>query len=272
MVRSLWKGDISFGLVSIPVAIVPVEERKSLHFHLLDAEDHARIRYERVNTNTGRKVPWDHIVKGYEYEKDNYIVVDEEAFAKASPEVFKSISIEEFVDLNNIDTLFFDKAYYLVPDSKNKKAYVLLREALKKTNKVGIARVIIRTREYLSLITSHDNALLLMILHFQEEIRQEEDFNFPSGSLQDYKITDKEMKMAISLINDMASAWQPEKYHDDYRQALQLWLDKKIAALVKSPNKGGQSRKGQDDVIDFISLLKKSMGKTKGKIKKSASK
>lgn len=135
--RAIWKGDISFGLVSIPVGIVSVEERKSLSFHLIDAKDHARIRYQRVNSNTGEVVDWNNVVKGYEYEKDHYVVVDEQAFEKAGPDVFKSIDIDEFIDAKEIDPLYFDKAYYIVPESKNKKAYVLLREALKKPKKQG---------------------------------------------------------------------------------------------------------------------------------------
>ncbi|WP_133140743.1 Ku protein [Legionella genomosp. 1] len=258
--RAIWKGDISFGLVSIPVGIVSVEERKSLSFHLIDAKDHARIRYQRVNSNTGEVVDWNNVVKGYEYEKDHYVVVDEQAFEKAGPDVFKSIDIDEFIDAKEIDPLYFDKAYYIVPESKNKKAYVLLREALKKTKKAGVARVIIRTKEYLSLILPHDNALVLNLIHFKDEIRDESDLGFPSDSLKNYKISDREIKMAVSLIEDMSNKWEPEKYHDDYREALQKWLDSKTEELSKSPRKAAKSQQ-KDDVVDFISLLKKSMGK-----------
>ncbi|KTD52644.1 putative DNA repair protein YkoV [Legionella quinlivanii] len=258
--RAIWKGDISFGLVSIPVGIVSVEERKSLSFHLIDAKDHARIRYQRVNSNTGEVVDWNNVVKGYEYEKDHYVVVDEQAFEKAGPDVFKSIDIDEFIDAKEIDPLYFDKAYYIVPESKNKKAYVLLREALKKTKKAGVARVIIRTKEYLSLILPHDNALVLNLIHFKDEIRDESDLGFPSDSLKNYKISDREIKMAVSLIEDMSNKWEPEKYHDDYREALQKWLDSKTEELSKSPRKAAKKQQ-KDDVVDFISLLKKSMGK-----------
>lgn len=262
--RPIWKGDISFGLVSIPVQIVPVEEKQALHFHLLDSKDKSRIRYQRVNSNTGKEVPWDEIVKGYEFDKDNYIIVNEEAFEKASPEVFKSIDIEEFVDLAEIDPLYFEKPYYLIPGSKNQKAYVLLRESLKKTNKVGIAKVIIRTKEYLSLILPHNNALLLNLIHFAEDIRKEEDLNLPGDSLKAYKITEREIKMAVDLIKDMTDKWQPEKYHDDYREALTNWIEAQVAKVEKQGGKKSPTRK-HDDVIDFVALLKKSMGKTKKK-------
>lgn len=260
--RPVWKGDISFGLVSIPVQIIPVEEKQTLHFHMLDSKDKSRIRYQRINSNTGKEVPWEEIVKGYEFDKDNYIIVNEEAFEKASPELFKSIDIEEFVDLSEIDTLYFDKPYYIVPGSKNQKAYVLLREALKKTNKVGVAKVIIRTKEYLSLIVPHDNALLLNLIHFSEDLRKEQDLNLPTETLKSYKITEREIKMAVDLINDMTTKWQPEKYHDDYREALMSWIDAQVAKVGKKGTKKSTSRK-QDDVVDFVALLKKSMGKTK---------
>lgn len=270
MVRTIWKGDISFGLVSIPIGILPVEDKnKDLHFHLLDPKDKSRIRYQRINSNTGKEVPWNEIVKGYEYDKNSYIIVDEDTFEKASPEVFKSIDIEEFVDFDEIDPLYFNKLYYIVPDSKNKKAYVLLREALKKTNKVGVAKVIIRTKEHLSIIMAHDEALLLNLLHFKDEIREEDELNLPKDNLKAYKISEREIKMAISLIKDMTTKWKPEKYHDDYQEALEKWLAVKIKeASKKQPKKTNLARKNTD-VEDFITLLKQSMAK-KGKIKQGA--
>ncbi|KTC92860.1 MULTISPECIES: Ku protein [Legionella] len=263
--RAIWKGDISFGLVTIPVQIIPVEEKNELHFHLLDSRDNARVRYKRVNSETDKEVPWEKIVKGYEYDKGNYIVIDEKAFENASPELYKSIDIEEFVDLDEVDNLYFDKPYYVVPDSKNQKAYVLLREALKKTGKVGVAKVIIRIKEYLSFVMAHDNSLVLYLIHFDEEIRKEDDLKLPNGSLKNYKVSDREMKMAVGLIEDLSGKWEPEKYHDEYSEAMTKWLDKKTAEIEKQAGKKkATSRRAPDDVVDFISLLKKSMGK-KGK-------
>ncbi|CEK12057.1 non-homologous end joining protein Ku [Legionella hackeliae] len=262
--KAIWKGDISFGLVTIPVQIIPVEEKKDLHFHLLDARDKSRIRYKRVNSNTDKEVPWEQIVKGYEFDKGSYIIVDEKAFEEASPEVYKSIDIEEFIELDEIDNLYFDKPYYIVPDSKNQKAYVLLREALKKTKKVGVAKVMIRTKEYLSLVMPHENALVLNLIRFQQEIRKEDDLKVPTESLTSYKISEREMKMAVDLIKDMTAPWEPEKYHDDYQDALAKWLEKKTEEAEKEMGKGAKTRvRKPDDVVDFISLLKKSMGKDK---------
>ena len=268
--RAIWKGDISFGLVTISIQIVPVEERNELKFHLLDSRDNARIRYKRVNSETDKEVPWENIVKGYEYDKGAYIVVDEQAFEEASPDLYKSIDIEEFVDLNDVDNLYFEKPYYVLPDSKNQKAYVLLREALKKTQKVGVAKAIIRTKEYLSLVMAHDQALVLYLIHFDEEIRKEDELKLPSESLKTYKVTDREMKMAVNLINDLSAKWDPQKYHDEYREAMSKWLDKKAAQVEKEAGKKVTARRRTpDDVVDFITLLKKSMGK---KSKKGAEK
>lgn len=261
MPRPLWKGYISFGLVSIPVNITSVEQKNDLHFHLLDSRDKSRVRYQRISEETGKEVPWNEIVKGYEYEKDNYVVLKEEDFQKASPEAFKSIDIEEFVDLKEIDALYFDKPYYLVPDGKNKKAYVLLREVLKKTNKVGVAKVIIRTREFLSLIMPHKNALILNLVRFKQEIRSEEEMDFPSDTLKAYKITDKEIKMAVDLVKEMSSSWRPEKYHDEYRDALMKWIESKTKSGARVKTHPEKATGKKDDVIDFVSLLKQSMEK-----------
>ncbi len=259
MARSIWKGEISFGLVSIPVSLFSIEENNEIHFHLLNAKTNSRVRYQRVDEETGKEVPWDEIVKGYEYEKGNYIIVNEKDFEKRSPELFKTIDIEEFVDLNEIDNLYYTKPYYLVPEGKNKKAYVLLREALRKTNKVGVAKTILRTKEYLSLILPHHNTLLLYLIHFKDEICSEEELNVPKEETKTYKISDKEIKMAVDLINDMSAKWEPDKYHNEYRETLQKWLDQQIHKLSSSGKKVTKATPSHDAVVDFVSLLKESM-------------
>ncbi|MBA3537304.1 MAG: Ku protein [Tatlockia sp.] len=272
MAKSIWKGEISFGLVSIPVSLVAVEEKNDLRFHLLDSKSKSRVRYQRVSEETGKEVPWDQVVKGYEYDKDSYIIVDEQAIEKASPALFKSVDIEEFVDLDEIDNLYYSKPYYLQPESKNKKAYVLLREALKKTNKVGVAKVRIRTKESLSIIIPHDHSLLLYLIHFADEIRGEDEVNVPKDDLKSYKIGDKELKMAEALIKDMAAKWKPEKYENLYRETMQKWLDQQVAKELKSTKKAGKTIvRSKDSVVDFVSLLKASMKDKNSKGKTSAS-
>lgn len=257
MPKAIWKGEIAFGLVSIPVSLISTEENTDLHFHLLDAKTLSRIRYQRINEETGKEVPWNQIVKGYEVDKNNYIVVDETLFEKNSPELFKTIDINEFVNFNEIDLLYFAKPYYLVPESKNKKAYVLLREALKKTNKVGVAKVIIRTKESLALLVPHVHALLLYLIHFKNEIREETEVKVPKDNLKSYKISDQEIKMAMDLIQDMTQDWQPEKYHNEYQETLNKWLTQQIA----KPTKKSHRKASSEDIVDFISLLKKSLKK-----------
>jgi DNA end-binding protein Ku len=263
MARSIWKGDISFGLVSIPISLISTEENNDLHFHLLNSKTNARVRYQRVDEETGKEVPWGDIVKGYEYDKGNYIVVNEEAFEKASPDLFKTIDIQEFVNRQEIDILYYEKPYYLIPEGKNKKAYVLLRKALKKTNKVGVAKIILRTKEYLSIVLPHEDALLLYLIHFHDEIHSEEELNIPREreEVKTYKISDKELKMAVDLINEMSTAWKPEKYHNEYRETLQKWIDKQTKSLIKKGKKVGKVPSSHDAVVDFVSLLKESMKK-----------
>lgn len=265
MPRSFWKGEISFGLVSIPVSLYSIEEQNDLKFHLLDKKTKSRVHYQRVSEKTGKEVPWEHIVKGFEFEKDRYIVVDEKKFEKASPDLFKAINIEEFVDFQEIDSLYLIKPYYLIPESKNKKAYVLLRESLKKTNKAGVAKVIIRTKESICLILPHQDALLLYLIHFKDEIREETEMDLPKEDFKNYKISASEIKMAVTLINEMTTKWQPEKYHNEYRDTLKKWLDQQIAKqpVIKEEDAAEIAEESSADVVDFITLLKESMKKKK---------
>ncbi|CAM2954618.1 Ku protein [Legionella steigerwaltii] len=265
MPRSFWKGEISFGLVSIPVSLYSTEEQDELKFHLLDKKTKSRVHYQRVSEKTGKEVPWDQIVKGFEFEKDRYIVVDEKKFEKASPDLFKAINIEEFVDFQEIDSLYLIKPYYLIPESKNKKAYVLLRESLKKTNKAGVAKVIIRTKESICLILPHQHALLLYLIHFKDEIREEKEMDVPQEEFKTYKISQSEIKMAVTLIDEMTTKWEPEKYHNEYRETLKKWLDQQIAKqpVIKEEEASEIAEESSADVVDFIALLKESMKKKK---------
>lgn len=263
MAKSLWQGDISFGLVSIPVSVSSVVNKNSLHFHLLDSKDKSRVCYKRVNVESGREVPWNEIVKGYEFKKGQYVVIEEEKFKEASPKAFKLIEIQEFVDIADVDILYFEKPYYLVPLSKNKKAYVLLRDALKKTKKVGVAKVIMHTQEHLSLILPHRHALLLNILRFNEDIRDENEFDFPKSSLKSYKISDHETKMAVDLIHAMSNPWKPEKYHDEYREMLMKWIKSEVKSGKVKTKRPLKKAENKENVVDFVALLKQSLKRKK---------
>ncbi|MGZ5003055.1 MAG: non-homologous end joining protein Ku, partial [Chthoniobacterales bacterium] len=214
--RAIWKGSISFGLVNIPIALYPATRKEELKFRLLRATDHSPVNYKRVAEKDGKEVPWDQIVKGYEYEKGKFVVLNDKDFQRVDLEATQTVDIQDFVDLDEIDPMFFYKPYYLEPQKGGDKAYVLLRDALVKEKKVGIAKVVIKTRQYLAGVKPLKDALVLELMHFGEELADPAKLNVPK-KLEPGK---REMEMAKSLIENMSAKWDPEKYHDDYREAL----------------------------------------------------
>lgn len=282
MPRSIWKGAIAFGLVNIPVSLTSAELRPDIQFHMVDSKNHARIRYERVNADTGEEVPWDRLVKGYEHDDGQFILLTDEELEAVKPQLTKTIEISEFVLLEDIDPLLFDKPYYLEPDKRGRKAYALLREALRKSGKAGISRVVIRTREYLSAMFVRDDALILMLLRFPQEIRSVSKLEVPSSTDSALKPAAKEMGLATKLIDEMTGKWKPDDYHDEYRDALMDFIEKKIAGGetvddVKQPDDDGEDdSKGK--VLDLADYLERSFkkpasaSKAKPKAKKAAKK
>jgi DNA end-binding protein Ku len=261
MARPIWKGNISFGLVNIPITLYTAEQKSELHFKLLDKRTSSEIRYERVNEETKQEVPWDQIVKGYEYDPGRYVVVTEEDFRKAAVEATQTIEITDFVDLASIGYAYFEKPYYVVPGKKAEKGYVLLREVLKRTSKVAIAQVVIRSRQYLSALIPQGNALVLNILRYHHELRDSAEFNFPAGGLsEDYKVSEKEMEIAKMLVDSMSTDWDPARYHDKYRDALMEWIEKKAAAGGALPAEEAPAPERRPaKVIDMMDLLKQSV-------------
>lgn len=272
MARPVWKGHISFGLINIPVTLYSAERRSDLHFRMLDSRDMARVRYERVNEETGEEVPWDEIVKGFEHDDGNYVVLDDEDFKRVAVEASQTVDLEGFVDEKAIDYVYFEKPYYLAPGKKSEKGYVLLRETLRRTRKIGIARVVIRTRQYLAALLPEGNVLVLNLLRYHQELRDLEDYNLPGDDLKVYKISKREIEMAEQLVESMADEWQPEKYHDEYRDALMKWIEKQ-AKTGKKPAPEAETAEPEEsggaEVIDIMSLLKKSVRQS-GKKGKSA--
>lgn len=273
MPRPIWKGHISFGLVSIPITLYSAEKRFDLHFKLLDSRDKAKIRYSRVNEVTGEEVPWDQIVKGYEYDDDKYVLIDDEEFKKVAVEATRTIEIEDFVEHDSIDHVYFDKPYFVVPDKKNQKGYVLLREVLRNSGKVGIARVVIHTREYLSALFVADDILVLELLRFEQELRSPEEFELPGNDLSDYKVTKKEVELAEKLVESMTIKWRPDKYQDEYRAELMEWIQKKAEAggLEVAPETAEEPEEEGGKVIDMMELLKKSVEGNGGKSRTKSS-
>ena len=266
MARAIWKGSISFGLVNIPIALYPATRREELKFRLLRKTDLSPVNYKRVAEKDGKEVSWDQIVKSYEYEKGKYVVLREEDFQRVDLEATQTVDIHDFVDLEEIDPMFFYKPYYLEPQKGGDKAYALLRDALKDTNKVGVAKVVIKTRQYLAGVKPEDSALVLELMHFADELADPEKLHVPKK----LEVGKREMDMAKSLIGSMTSKWQPEKYKDDYRQALMDVIEEKVEAGGKEIEEKPRKAPKPTKVIDLVSVLQKSLEHTGGKKKATA--
>jgi DNA end-binding protein Ku len=264
MARGLWKGAISFGLVNVPVELYSAQKRSSeLDLTMLDRRDMAPVGYKRVNKASGKEVPWDDVVKGYEYEDGQYVVLSEEDFRRANPEASKTVDIMAFVDLHDIPPQYFDTPYYLAPGKRGEKAYVLLRDTLKKAGKAGIAMVVIRTKQYLAAVVAQDEVMLLNTLRYYSELKEVGELGIPEKAL-DAKVTAKELDMALRLVDDMSDKWKAEQYHDTYHEDLLKRIKDKVKAgeteVLTEPEKEEKAAKGAD-VIDLMSLLKKSVEK-----------
>ena len=267
MARAIWKGSISFGLVNIPIALYPATRREELKFRLLRKSDLSPVNYKRVAEKDGKEVPWDQIVKGYEYEKGKYVVLQEDDFQRVDLEATQTVDIQDFVDLEEIDPMFFYKPYYLEPQKGGDKAYALLRDALKDSNKVGIAKVVIKTRQYLAGVKPEDRALVLELMHFADELADPEKLRVPKK----IEVGKREMTMARSLIDSMSSKWEPQKYKDDYREALMEVIEEKVEAGGKEIEEKPKKAPKPTKVIDLVSVLQKSLDQT-GTKKKSRTK
>jgi|SRR5689334_1336086 len=270
MARGLWKGAISFGLVNVPVELFSAERRSGeLDLTMLDKRDLAPVGYKRYNKSTGEDVPWAEIVKGYEYDDDKYVVLSDEDFRRANVEASKTVDIQAFVDLKDIPPLFFETPYYLAPGKRGEKAYALLRDAMKKAGKAGIATVVIRTRQYLAAVMPQDDVLLMDTLRYADEIKGPEELGVPNGALH-HKVSAKEVDMALRLIDDMSEKWQPEKFKDTYRDDLMARIKEKIkqgqTEEITEPEKGEKAPE-RADVIDLMALLKKSVAQKQDKEK-----
>jgi DNA end-binding protein Ku len=262
--RAIWKGSISFGLVNIPIALYPATRKEELKFRLLRAKDHSPVNYKRVAEKDGKEVPWDEIVKGYEYEKGKFIVLNEKDFQRVDLEATQTVDIQDFVDLDEIDPRYFYKPYYLEPQKGGDKAYVLLREALADGKKVGIAKVVIKTRQYLAGVKALKHALVLELMHFAEELLDAEKLKVPKK----VEVGKREKEMAEALVKSMSSKWDPEKYHDDYREALMEVIEEKVESGGKEIEEKPKEKKPSTKVIDLVAVLQESLAQSKGAKKK----
>jgi DNA end-binding protein Ku len=265
MARPIWNGTISFGLLNVPVQLHSGERSVDLHFRMLDSRDNSPVRYERVNGDTGEEVPWKEIVKGFEYSKGSYVVIDEDDIRKAAPESTETVEIEAFCNRDEIDPMYFEKPYYLVPGKKAEKGYVLLREVLAKTGKVGIARVVIRTRQYLAALSPRGDALMLDLMRFPQEIVKADEFDLPKGNSKSYRVTPAELNMATQLIEAMTKKWSADDYQDEFRAKLRKIIDEQIARQkgkkVREQTEEAAPAEATTNVVDFMELLKRSLDK-----------
>ena len=266
--RALWKGSINFGLVNIPVALYPAETSRSLDLDMLDRRDFAPIKYQRINSQTGKEVPWNQIVKGYQYEKGEYVTLTDEELRSANVEATQSIDILDFVEAAEISPVYFDKPYYLEPLKNGRRAYMLLREVLSRSKKVAIARVVIRTREHLAAVMPQGSVLILNLLRFEHELRDSRGLDIPEADSKGRAISAGELQMAERLIEAMSGPWNPAKYRDEYRVDLESLIEKKIKSgrpRAVAAGAKAQARKTGGKVVDIMSLLRRSVDQAQKK-------
>jgi DNA end-binding protein Ku len=261
--RALWSGTLGFGLVQIPVRLLTAESHEDLSFHQLDSRDLARIRYERVNEQTGQKVDWKNIVKGYEMPDGRYVVVEDEDFEKANVEATRSIDIQDFVERGQISPMYFERPYVLVPDRGAAKAYAILRNAMEKKGYVAVGRVVIRARQHLCAILPIDNTLVLEILRFEEDLKPlaKNAPNLPKGAAT-AAATKKETALAERLLDSLRTEWDPSKYEDTYRHDLLRAIESK-ARTGKLPA-SRRAPPAASNVTDLAALLEKSLSRGRG--------
>lgn len=266
MAGSIWKGSISFGLLNIPVSLQKAEEGHDLSFSMLDEKDLSPIKYKKVNGKTGHEVPWPRIVKGYEYESGQYVIMNKDDFKAANPKATQTIDIEDFVSFDEIDLMFFEKPYYLVPQKSGTKGYFLLCEALKKTNKVAIAKIVIRTKMHLACIMAKGDYLVLEMLRFAHEVLQVDEVDYLKGTDKP-KVSAKEIKMAEELIDGMTGKWKPEQYKDTYNDDIMKIINMKIKAgeghEIDYGDLPKEEKGNTGTVVDLMPLLRKSLEERK---------
>lgn len=266
MPRPIWKGHISFGLVNIPVTLYPAEKRDEMSFKMIDKRNNAGVKYRKVNEITGEDVRTEDIVKGYKLDDGDFVTMTEADFKRAAPEATQSVDIEAFVPLDQISPEFYDKPYFLVPAKKGERAYALLRQALKDANVAGVAKVVIRTKQYLAAVIVREKALILEVLRFANELREVPEAELPTTDLEELKITDKEMALAEQLVDSMKSDWDPAEFKDEYREAIHSYVEAKVKGgetFSMATAHEDEEEETAGDVIDMMALLRKSMERQK---------
>lgn len=265
--RGMWKGYLAFGLVNIPIYLESATQVKKIRFNLIDKHDHAPIGYKQINKNTGKPVLRNSIVKGYEYEKGEYVLMGDSDFKKANVKATNTVEIEDFVELNEIDPMLFETPYYILPQKGGEKGYILLRDVLERTQKAAVAKIVLHTVQHLVCIIPREDYLILEILRFANEIIEVHEARFIDDSFYDVKVSDREISVAEKLVEGMTSKWKPEKYHNTYHDDLMKQIQYKIkhgdTARIEKVEPQASISKTADNVIDLTALLRKSLETTK---------
>ncbi|MCD9119423.1 Ku protein [Cupriavidus sp. UGS-1] len=263
MPRIIWKGAISFGLVNIPVVLKAAARDNALDFDWLDERDMAPVGYQRINKKTGKPVDKDHIVKGYQYEKGEYVLLSPEDFRQANVEATQTVDIVSFVQADQIPPYYFETPYYLEPDRRGEKGYALLRETLRRTGRAALALVVIHNRQHLAAVLVLGDALVLNTMRWAEEVLPMDELKLPKSSGKQQGVSPREIEMATRLVEDMQEDWNPEAYRDTYRDDLMERIEGKIAEgkthLLTPAEPGGEEPRKSAEVIDMMALLKESI-------------
>ncbi|MES2945800.1 MAG: Ku protein [Pseudomonadota bacterium] len=262
--RVLWKGAISFGLVHIPVGLHSATSESGIDFDWLDKRSMDPVGYRRINKKTGKEISGDNIVKGIAYEKGHYVVLSEKEIADAYPKTTQTIEIEAFVDAKDIPFIYLERPYYVAPINKGAKVYALLRETLINTGKVGVARVVIQTKQHLAALIPSGRGMVLNLLRWGEEIRPTTGLDLPPEGQQASGIREGEMKMAAQLVKDMSTSWNPDDYKDEFRSAIMQLVDQRVKAgktETVTPLEEVDEAQGSAQIIDLTELLKRSLKK-----------
>jgi DNA end-binding protein Ku len=256
MARSIWTGAVSFGLVSVPVKLYSAVRRKSVRFHQLDGEGNVRIQQKRINPVSGEEVPYERLVKGYDLGDDRYVVIEPAELDALDPKRTKTIEIEDFVEIEAIDPVYFDTTYFVAPAVGGAKPYALLVEAMRASGRVGIARVVIRSKETLCALRPHGDALLMSTLLFADELVDESDIEELEAA-HEVKTTERELGIAVQLVESLSAAWEPERYHDEYREAVLSLIERKAAGeeIAVAPT----AEPSDEPVPDLMAALKASL-------------
>ena len=253
MARSMWKGSLAFGLVNIPIELYSATRDHRPKFRLLHAKDEAPVKYERVCQSEGKPVAWEDLVKGYEYQKGHFVVLTKDDFKTAALEKTKTVDILDFVDPEEVDERYFETPYYLLPSKGAERAYALLREAIRESGKIGIAKMILRDAQHLAAVESIGDAIVLTMMRFADELADLTEFRFPKAD----GIRQPEMKMALQLIDSLASKWDPAKYTDEYKENLMRVIQAKLKG--RKPHLQERETPQSADVVDLMARLRASL-------------